>query len=180
MIIICYSVISNLTFCVSLYGAFESREIRSGLSPSHQATCEVMAKHVRIIISKLTCREFYTTFCHYPCTPCSLILEDLYSEPYMIFLHEGTPIVSLFMSRSFPFCTISLETSVLPSLRNGVNGLCLPSADVQRLALLLTPIKAFELCLGHVDPAMEIFLNQSHNFQLQKLCVITQVFLEVV
>ena len=47
-----------------------------------------------------------------------LILEDLYSEPCMLCLHEETPIMSLFMSRSIPFCTISLETSILPSLQD--------------------------------------------------------------
>jgi len=45
----------------------------------------------------------YTTFCHCPCTPHSLILEDLYSEPRMLFLYGETPIMSLSMSRSFPF-----------------------------------------------------------------------------
>ena len=59
----------------------------------------------------------YTTFFHYPCTPRSLILEDLYSEPHILFLREETPIMSLFMSRLFPFSTISPKTSVLPSLK---------------------------------------------------------------
>jgi len=77
----------------------------------------------------------YTAFFHCPCNPCSLILEDLhseprmlclhgetpimsedlYSEPRMLCLHGETPIMSLFMSRSFPFCTISLETSIFPN-----------------------------------------------------------------
>jgi len=41
----------------------------------------------------------YITFCHYPYTSHSLVLEDLYSEPHMLFLHEETPIVSFFMSK---------------------------------------------------------------------------------
>ena len=60
----------------------------------------------------------YIKFCHCPCTPHSLILEDLYSEPHMLCVHEETPIVSLFMSRSIPFCTISPEASVFPSLQD--------------------------------------------------------------
>jgi len=55
---------------------------------------------------------YYTTFFHYPCTPHSLILEDLYSKPHMLFIHEETPIVPLFMTRSIPFYTISTETSI--------------------------------------------------------------------
>ena len=31
---------------------------------------------------------YYTSFCHYPCTPRSLILYNLYSEPHMLFPHE--------------------------------------------------------------------------------------------
>ena len=53
-----------------------------------------------------------------PCTPRSLILEDLYSEPRMLFLHGETPIMSLFMRRSFSFYTISPETSIFPSLQD--------------------------------------------------------------
>ena len=60
----------------------------------------------------------YTTFCHCVCTPHSVILEDLYSEPYMLPLHEETPIVSLFMSRTIPFCTISPKSYVFPSLQD--------------------------------------------------------------
>ena len=60
----------------------------------------------------------YTTFCLCPYAPHSLILEDLYSEPYMLSLHEETPIVSLFMSKTNPFCTISLKSYVFPSLRD--------------------------------------------------------------
>ena len=60
----------------------------------------------------------YTTFCHCPCTPHSLILEDLYSEPRMLCLHEETPIMCLFMSRSIPFCTISPKTFVFPNLQD--------------------------------------------------------------
>jgi len=60
----------------------------------------------------------YTKFCHCPCTPRSLILEDLYSEPYMLSHHEENPIVSLFMRRTIPFCIISQKSSVYPSLQD--------------------------------------------------------------
>jgi len=73
---------------------------------------------------------YYTSFCHYPCTPCSLILEDLYSEPCMLFLHGETPIMSLSINISFPFCTISLKLMFFPVYKIDTNDLCLPHADV--------------------------------------------------
>jgi len=47
-----------------------------------------------------------------------MILEDLYSEPYMLFHHEETPIMSLLMSQIISFCIISQESSVYPSLQD--------------------------------------------------------------
>jgi len=90
----------------------------------HAAELEVLQLKDNSILRGLVSLEeimgmlhYYTTFCHCPCTPCSLILEDLYREPHTLFLHGETPIMSLFMSRSFPFCTISPETSAFPSLQ---------------------------------------------------------------
>ena len=102
----------------------------------------------------------YTEFCHYPCTPRSLIPDDLYSEPYMPTLHEETPIVSLFMSRSIPFCTISPTTSVCPSLKDRTYGPSSPRANMQGLTLSLALTRATKLCFSHAGPLMESFLNK--------------------
>ena len=53
----------------------------------------------------------YTTFSHYPYTPCSLILEDLYDDPYMFPCHEEHVPVFLFICRAFPSFIISQESS---------------------------------------------------------------------
>jgi len=47
-----------------------------------------------------------------------MILEDLYSVADMFSYHEETPIVSLFMSRTIPFCIISQKSSIYPSLQD--------------------------------------------------------------
>jgi len=63
-------------------------------------------------------RGHYIAFYRCPCTPHSLILEDLYSEPCMLSHHEENPIVSLFMSKTIPLYIISQESFVLPSLHD--------------------------------------------------------------
>jgi len=68
---------------------------------------------------------FCTTFCHYPCTPHSLILEDLYSEPRTLTSWKNSH-----CSNCAPLCTISPENSTFPVYKSDANGLCLPRADV--------------------------------------------------
>jgi len=57
-------------------------------------------------------------------------VRDLYSGPYRLSLYEETPIVSLFMSKTIPFCTISPKSSIFPVYKTGANGACLPHTNM--------------------------------------------------
>ena len=88
-----------------------------------------------------------------------MIVEDLYSEPYMLSNYEETPIVSLFMSKTIPFCIISQKSSVYPNLQDCANDPYPPRLDMQGLQLSLVPIGSTEPFLSRTDPLLESFLN---------------------
>ena len=61
----------------------------------------------------------YTAFCHYPCTPHSLIVEDLYSEPYMLSHHEDPAFMSLSScAEHFPFASFPKNLPFIPVYKN--------------------------------------------------------------
>ena len=79
-----------------------------------------------------TCKEFHPTLVQPSCLRGHLLHSILSLSLYSPFLdpggplqwtlhafhHEETPIMSLFMSKTFPFCTISQESSFYPNLQD--------------------------------------------------------------
>ena len=101
----------------------------------------------------------YTTFCHYPCTPCSLILETSTMNPACFSFMKKLPLCPSSWENQFPFAPFPLKLLFFPVYKTGANGPYLPHADVQILALSLVPTGATELCSSRVGPIMESFLN---------------------
>ena len=62
-------------------------------------------------------------------------------------------------AEEFPFAPFPQNHLVFPIYKIGANDPCFPHADMQGLTLSLEPTGATELCSSHIDPLMEILLN---------------------
>ena len=94
---------------------------------------------------------------HCPCTPRSSILEDIYSELYMLFHHEEHAFTSLFIYRTFPSYIISQESSFKLSFQTGISAQFLPCTDLQSLKPGLAPYSTSEPFFTRADPILASF-----------------------
>lgn len=77
----------------------------------------------------------------------------------MISYNEETPIMSLFMSRTIPFCIISQNLLFIPVYKIDANDPFPPCADMKGLQLYLMLIRSTQPFLSHANPLLEKNLN---------------------
>jgi len=102
---------------------------------------------------------YYIAFYHYPILPIPWSWRTSTVNPACFAFMERLPLCPSSWADHFPFAPFPLKLMFFPIYKTDANDLCLPHADVQRLALLPVPIGATALCSSHASPIMESFLN---------------------
>ena len=95
----------------------------------------------------------FTTFCHCPCTPHSLILEDLYSEPHMknMSVHPSSPL------EHFPLSSFPKNLPSNQVFKINASSQFFPYADLQSLKLGLALNDTSDPFITSINPLLASF-----------------------